>query len=189
MTRTRAMLAPRPSTANPSTHHPRTPSPSTPGIASVASLRAHLQSAIELEHATLPPYLCALYSLDPIRNAAAAEVLCSVFVEEMLHLTLVANLLNAVGGRPRFDTPELLPGYPRYLPHGDRSFEMSLLPFGAEALEQFCGSSGRLRPVPPLKPIGTRRSGSSTTRSDAPSPISARSWARRTSSAVTRLGR
>jgi hypothetical protein len=111
--------------------------PSCERIDSVASLRWHLQSATELEHATLPPYFCALYSLDPNRNQAAIELLSSVFVEEMLHLTLVANVLNAVGGRPRFDTPEMLPGYPRCLPHGDRSFEVSLLPFGAEALEQF----------------------------------------------------
>ncbi len=74
-------------------------------IDDVASLQEHLQSAIELEHTTLPPYLCALYSLDRERNAAAAEALLSVFVEEMLHLALAANLLNAVGGRPRLDPP------------------------------------------------------------------------------------
>jgi hypothetical protein len=65
------------------------------------------------------------------------EVLGSVFVEEMLHLTLAANLLNAVGGRPRFDIPAMMPGYPRCMPHGDRSVEMSLLPFGPDALRQF----------------------------------------------------
>ena len=43
-------------------------------IDDVASLQEHLQCAIELEHTTLPPYLCALYSLDRERNAAAAEV-------------------------------------------------------------------------------------------------------------------
>ena len=58
-------------------------------------------SAIELEHATLPPYLCALYSLDAARNPDAVAVISGVFVEEMLHLTLAANILNAVGGRPR----------------------------------------------------------------------------------------
>ncbi|WP_222870067.1 ferritin-like protein [Actinomadura decatromicini] len=34
------------------------------GIATLDELREHLQWAIELEHATRPPYLCALYSLD-----------------------------------------------------------------------------------------------------------------------------
>jgi hypothetical protein len=101
------------------------------------ALREHLQWAIELEHCTLPPYLVALYSLDPVRNPAAVETLTSVFVEEMLHLTLTANLLNAVGGSPVLDSPRLLPAFPRTLPHGDRSFEISLLPFGPEALDTF----------------------------------------------------
>jgi CDGSH-type Zn-finger protein len=118
-------------------------------IDTLDSLREHLQWAIELEHATLPPYLCALYSLDPVRNPAAVEVVGSVFAEEMLHLALAANLLNAVGGRPRLDTPELLRPHPRPLPHGDRSLELSLVPFGAEALEMFLRLE---RPAPPGAP-------------------------------------
>ena len=109
--------------------------PDTTGIATVESLRKHLQWAIELEHATLPPYLYALYSLDPARNPDAVELVSSVFVEEMVHLSLAANLLNAVGGEPHLDTPQLLAAYPRLLPHG--SVELSLLPFGPEALEMF----------------------------------------------------
>ncbi|MFI7703984.1 ferritin-like domain-containing protein [Nonomuraea sp. NPDC049480] len=116
-------------------------------IATLDSLREHLQWAIELEHATLPPYLCALYSLDPERNPEAVEVVGSVFAEEMLHLALAANLLNAVGGRPRLDTPQMLPPHPRRLPHGD--LELSLLPFGAEALEMFLRLE---RPAPPGAP-------------------------------------
>ena len=111
--------------------------PSRAPIQTLESLREHLQWAIELEHSTIPPYLCALYSLDPARNPEAVEVVTSVFVEEMLHMTLAANLLNAVGGRPVLDAPHLMPGYPSNLPHGDRSFEVSLVPFGAEALELF----------------------------------------------------
>ncbi|WBB61216.1 ferritin-like protein [Streptomyces sp. WMMC500] len=113
-------------------------------IDTLAGLRDHLQWAVELEHATLPPYLTALYSLDADRNAAAVEVVSSVFVEEMLHLALVANLLNAVGGRPRLDRPEMLPPHPRRLPHGD--LELSLVPFGPEALEMFLRLE---RPAPP----------------------------------------
>jgi CDGSH-type Zn-finger protein len=118
-------------------------------IATLDDLREHLQWAIELEHATLPPYLCALYSLDPERNAEAAEAVAGVFIEEMLHLALAANLLNAVGGRPRLDTPRMLPPHPRRLPHGDRSLELSLLPFGAEALDMFLRLE---RPAPPGAP-------------------------------------
>ncbi|MEV4234720.1 ferritin-like protein [Nocardia sp. NPDC050408] len=106
-------------------------------IQTLEDLRRHLQWAIELEHATIPPYLCALYSLEPGRNTDAAQVIGSVFVEEMLHLALAANLLNAVGGEPKIDAPELLPAYPHPLPHGDRSLQINLVPFGSIALEQF----------------------------------------------------
>ncbi|KAB8196793.1 hypothetical protein FH608_008860 [Nonomuraea phyllanthi] len=116
-------------------------------IATLESLREHLQWAIELEHATLPPYLSALYSLDPERNPEAVEVVGSVFAEEMLHLALAANLLNAVGGRPVLDSPGMLPPHPRRLPHGE--LELSLLPFGPEALEMFLNLE---RPAPPGAP-------------------------------------
>src|SRR6185437_77479 len=114
------------------------PSPSPWGthslgrIATIESLREHLQWAIELEHFTIQPYLCALYSLDAGRNPEATELISSVLVEEMLHMTLAANLLNAVGGRPKLDNPKMLRGYPRPLPHSDRSLEISLHRFGPE---------------------------------------------------------
>jgi hypothetical protein len=113
------------------------PAPLAGTITSLESLREHLQWATELEHSTIPPYLCALYSIKAGHNTEAIEVLSSVMVDEMLHLTLAANLLSAVGGRPRLDIPEMLPGYPHPLPHGDRSFEISLFRFGLEAIESF----------------------------------------------------
>lgn len=106
-------------------------------IATLESLQEHLQWAIELEHFTIPPYLCALYSLAPDHNADVAEVVASVVIEEMLHLTLAANLLNAVGGRPQIDTPRMLLPYPRPLPHSDGSFEVPLARFGPESLDVF----------------------------------------------------
>jgi hypothetical protein len=106
-------------------------------IRTLETLREHLQLAIELEHALIPPYLCALYSLDRAVNPAASSVVASVAVDEMLHMAAVANLLTAVGGRPELDVPPMLPGYPRSLPHTDASFEVSLLPFGAKAIEMF----------------------------------------------------
>ncbi|MEU8809090.1 ferritin-like protein [Streptomyces violaceoruber] len=110
---------------------------SATGIATLDDLRRHLQWAIEVEHSTLPPYLTALYSLDPERNADAVQLISGVFVEEMIHLALAANLLNAVGGRPVLDAPHLLPPHPRTMPHADPSIELSLLPFGQEALRLF----------------------------------------------------
>lgn len=118
-------------------------------IDTLDSLRRHLQWAVELEHATLPPYMTALYSLDENKNPDAVQVVSSVFVEEMIHLALAANLLNAVGGHPRMDKREMLPRHPRRLPHAAPALELSLAPFGPEAIEMFL----RLElPAPPGEP-------------------------------------
>jgi hypothetical protein len=96
----------------------------------VHGLREALQAAIELEHAVIPPYLYALYSLAPDGNRAIAEIIKSVVDEEMLHLTLAANLLNAVGGRPVLDSPGILPSYPGPLPGTvDDGLTVGLAPF------------------------------------------------------------
>ncbi|GAV38489.1 ferritin-like domain-containing protein [Streptomyces acidiscabies] len=128
--------------------------PSTTGIATPEDLRTHLQWAIELEHSTLPPYLTALYSLDPERNADAAQLVGSVFVEEMIHLALAANLLNAVGGRPLLDAPHMLPPHPRTMPHADPSIQLSLLPFGPEALDMFLRLEQPAHPEDPAEGDG-----------------------------------
>ena len=100
------------------------------GRGDVHGVRAALQAAIELEHAVIPPYLYALYSLVPGGNEAVAGILRSVVTEEMLHLTLAANLLNAVGGRPVLDSPALLPRYPGPLPGTvDDGLNVGLAPF------------------------------------------------------------
>ena len=106
-------------------------------IRTIESLREHLQWAIEIEHATIPPYLCALYSIKAGRNQEAHEVIESVFLEEMLHMTLAANLLNAVGGTPQIDKPDFIPQYPAYLPHSNNAFQVPLLKFSPEAIDVF----------------------------------------------------
>ncbi len=69
-------------------------------IGTLAELRDHLQYAIGLELTTIPAYLCALYTIVPGANTAAYEVIESVVLEEMLHMALAANVLNAIGGAP-----------------------------------------------------------------------------------------
>nr|MCU0322110.1 ferritin-like protein [Chitinophagaceae bacterium] len=56
------------------------------GIKTIDSLKKHLQVAIELEHSTIPPYLCALYSIKEGTNVAASQIIRSVVIEEMLHM-------------------------------------------------------------------------------------------------------
>ncbi len=106
-------------------------------IDTIRSLRRHLQWALELEHSTIPPYLCALYSIPDGANVNASALIRSVVMEEMLHMVLAANLLNAVGGEPKVDSPEFVPKYPTYLPHSDRAFDVQLLPFTTEAIDTF----------------------------------------------------
>ncbi len=106
-------------------------------IKTLESLREHLQWAIEIEHATIPPYLCALYSIHEDSNLEVREVIESVFIEEMLHMTLAANVLNAVGGTPQIDKPDFIPEYPAFLPHSNRAFSVPLLKFSPEAINVF----------------------------------------------------
>ena len=76
----------------------------------LAELKANLQTAIEIELATIPIYLYTYYSL--IRNTESGEtmsdaqlfankaggLIMSVAVEEMLHMSLSSNVLYAMGG-------------------------------------------------------------------------------------------
>lgn len=100
-------------------------------------LQSSLQMAIQLEHSTIPPYLYALYSLgiDP-NNAVVAGLIQSVVAEEMLHMTQVCNVLNAVGGSPLIDDPSLLPSYPTGLPGGvENGLLVPLAPYSTDLLQ------------------------------------------------------
>jgi hypothetical protein len=107
-------------------------------INSRADLISYLDAALALEHATIPPYLTAYYSIHSTTNSDAAHIIRVVAVEEMLHLTLVANVLNAVGGSPDLTRPGFVPAYPAYLPDGECDFTVDLRPFSKEAVETFC---------------------------------------------------
>lgn len=106
-------------------------------IDSVEKLSKYLYNAMQIEHSTLPPYLLALYSIHPGTNLDATQVIRAVVVEEMLHLTLAANLLNSIGGRPDLTEPDFVPLYPAYLPDGEDDFEVNLTAFSREQLETF----------------------------------------------------
>jgi hypothetical protein len=89
-----------------------------PRLDTLEDLRACLQKAIELEHATIPPYLTALYSIKEGALPEIAALLRGIVTQEMLHLSLAANVLNAIGGHPVLNTPGFLPTYPGPLPMG-----------------------------------------------------------------------
>jgi hypothetical protein len=118
-------------------------------IRTLGSLRAHLQTAIELEHSTIPPYLCALYSIREGTNAGAAAVIRSVVMEEMLHMALASNVLNAIGGSPAIDHPRFVPNYPGYMPHSRDSFLIGLEKFSPSSLETFLKIEMPVKPEAP----------------------------------------
>lgn len=110
-------------------------------IRTKGDLKRHLQVALKLEHATIPPYLCALYTLKDTHTTGANletyGVIARVVYEEMLHLSLVGNLLNAIGGQPRFTTPTFVLQYPAALPGLNGAFEVSLEKASDGALDTF----------------------------------------------------
>ena len=108
-----------------------------PAITSIDDLEKYLNSALQLEHATIPPYLTALYSLHPEHNSDARHILRAVVIEEMLHLTLVANLTNAVGLTPSLTWDGFVPDYPAGLPDGENDFTVSLQHFCPDAVTTF----------------------------------------------------
>ncbi|MCB9592797.1 MAG: ferritin-like protein [Sandaracinaceae bacterium] len=111
-----------------------------------ADLQAALASAFALELATIPPYMCGLYSIRDGTNVEAASLIRSVLVEEMLHMVLVANLLNAISEpddvAKLLRVEELMASYPTALPGNIRpaepkGFEVQLLPFSPKAIDEF----------------------------------------------------
>jgi len=107
-------------------------------------LHDYLRAAVQLELSVIPPYLCGLYSLRPGGlNGETALILRSIVTEEMLHLTLAANTLMAVGGGPpRLTDPHRLPRYPALLATEEglppeQQFLVHLLPFSPPALDTY----------------------------------------------------
>jgi Ferritin-like len=144
----------------------------------VEAVREKLQSAIELEHATLPPYLYALYSLDPAKNGEIVSIIRSVVTEEMLHMTLAANVLNAIGGSPDIDNPKFIPNYPGPLPGGvEDQLTVQLAPFSMAQLETF------LTIEEPVDPLQFKMAASLT-----PQPVTIGDFYRQLIKAIEKLG-
>lgn len=111
-----------------------------------AALHGLLQAALMLELSTIPPYATALYSMQDqgqynrsapeVVNAEPAEVIRQVMVEEMLHIVLVANVLNAIGFAPVMNDPAQVPRYPRRM-LGDRGPLMRLRRFDPDQIRAF----------------------------------------------------
>ena len=119
--------------------------PSTP-IETVEQLKQYLYVAMQLEHATIPPYLTTAYTAKAEVNKASIDIFTAVAKEEMLHLTLAGNLLNAIGGKPDLSGDGFVPNYPCHLPDGETDFQVSILKFSGDAIDTFLNIE---RPAPP----------------------------------------
>jgi hypothetical protein len=80
-------------------------------------IREAVQAAIELELSTIPPYLCALWSIDE-SGTEAEDLIRSVVLDEMGHMGLMCNLLKGLGESPKIVS--VAPRYPGPLPGGVR---------------------------------------------------------------------
>lgn len=101
----------------------------------LAMLKKSLHTAAKLEFATIPPYLCALWSIKNDRHEVANSIR-EVVQEEMLHLALVCNMLASLGEVPRFNTD--VPRFPDELPGGVHpNLVVQLRGYSPQALQAF----------------------------------------------------
>ncbi|MHA6785012.1 ferritin-like domain-containing protein [Pseudonocardia saturnea] len=102
-----------------------------------------LQAAVQLELSTLPPYLYALWSIEPNPDPEhdpdpfpVQETIRSIVLEEMLHMGIACNLLVAVGSTP--DIVANAPAFPAQLPkHIHKGLVVDLAPLSAAAVHTF----------------------------------------------------
>lgn len=103
-----------------------------------------LSEAAALEHMIMCEYLFAVFSLkrDVSEGVTVSQleaikqwdrVVSQVATQEMQHLTLVSNLLTAIGANPYFRHPNF-PQFAKYYPPG---VQLALLPLGEHALQHF----------------------------------------------------
>jgi hypothetical protein len=118
-------------------------------------LQQAAQLALQVEFATIPPYLSALYSIIDV-GSKAYQLLRSVVMEEMFHVNQTANLLVGIGGQPKL-TGSAVPTYPCYLPHANpkRTPYIGLCPASPEVFENTFAAIEA--PAPPHAPAAGDR--------------------------------
>ena len=75
-----------------------------------------LQFAVQLEFATIPPYLAAYWSVKPTSSSVVQNMILSVALQEMLHMGLVCNIMTSLGTTPKIADAAVVPQYPGHLP-------------------------------------------------------------------------
>lgn len=106
-------------------------------IKTIDDVKDYLYAGMQLEHATIPTYITTMYSIHPDTNLEAYNLIRVIVIEEMLHLTLAANILNAIDGIPNLMKKGFLPEFPTTLPNGETDFEVCLAPFSESTIDMF----------------------------------------------------
>ena len=98
-----------------------------------------LHIAAQLEFSTIPPYLCALWSIKDL-SCPAADTIRHVVQEEMIHMSLALNMLVSLGDayRPAIADAGFVPRYPGELAGGvHEGLTVTLGGLTKQALEVF----------------------------------------------------
>jgi hypothetical protein len=108
------------------------------GISTPPDLQDALQTAMQLEFATIPPYLCAQWSINSDPSGVGSMVQ-DIVVQEMLHFALAGNMLAAIGKTPSIANAAFVPSYPTHvLPGGiPQKLAVDLQPLSLDQLQVF----------------------------------------------------
>jgi hypothetical protein len=105
---------------------------------SLPDLQDALQVAMQLEFSTIPPYLCAQWSIntDP---GGVGDMIENIVVQEMDHFALAGNMLTAIGGMPSIANAAFIPNYPtNVLPGGiPQKLAVDLKPLTPDQVQVF----------------------------------------------------
>jgi len=113
---------------------------------SVADVQDRVQTAINLEFGTLPPYLYAKMTILPGTNVPAMQRLNGIVGQEMIHMCLACNIMNAIGGTVGINAPK----YPGPLPGSiGGGVIIHLLPFSQDAMAQGMAIEEPSEPIDP----------------------------------------
>ncbi len=105
--------------------------------AKLAQVKSMLVNAVTLELATIPTYLTGVFSVKSGQNQEAKDLVISVVIEEMLHMTLAANVLIAIGGSVDVNQIGTALQYPTPLPGGvDEGLIVKLAPLTKEQVNE-----------------------------------------------------
>ncbi|MEV8437327.1 ferritin-like protein [Actinosynnema sp. NPDC051121] len=113
-------------------------------ITTPQELFSHLYDAARLELSTIPLYLYAAYSIETENvsqwssGPGAFRLIKSVVIEEMLHLSLVRNLIVAIGygDQVEFRNREFVPAFPGPMLHRVPELTLKLAPLTTDLVRE-----------------------------------------------------